>query len=295
MSTVYDGKAGNITTESPLTVTGASNTNPIVITVSGSLPAEFYTSGGLGGTVAAPQVDIAGVVGNTAANGIWPATPTGASTFSIPVAGNGVYVTGGTVQPLYLKSLYNAPSDGDLANEASVDTWIKATGDRCQFLASRLGAYKWGATLAEPIAVDDPTAVAQWTSAAVGSINTDTALIAWPPTPVTGVVAGDLAEVFFRASTSNNWPGLGQVSLRFQVVVPGAGSLFGSTFKVPFSGVNMGATNIPFTIHAWASLGFSGLLAVGPSIRVPATTGTYGLWGDALLSVRIWRPTGMPQ
>jgi hypothetical protein len=137
----YDGRPGQITTESLLTVTGASNTNPIAITVSGSLPAEFFLAG-YGGNPAGPLVDIFGVQGNTAANGLWTATPTGVSTFTIPVAGNGAYTTGGNAQPLYLKSMYTLPVDGDADNSASIATWGQGGADRAQWLATRTGILK---------------------------------------------------------------------------------------------------------------------------------------------------------
>lgn len=43
------------------------------------------------------EVLIAGVLGNTAVNGLWPVTVTGPTTFTIPVAGNANYTGGGTV------------------------------------------------------------------------------------------------------------------------------------------------------------------------------------------------------
>lgn len=69
-------------------IAGATNANPIVITVSED-PHTFNT----GDTVV-----ISGVAGNTAANGTWVVTRLSASTFSIPVSGNGAYTSGGTAQ-----------------------------------------------------------------------------------------------------------------------------------------------------------------------------------------------------
>lgn len=68
------------------TITGATNANPIVITVAGTHG--LYTG---------QTVTISGVTGNTAANGTWTVTKKTAATFSIPVAGNGAYVAGGTI------------------------------------------------------------------------------------------------------------------------------------------------------------------------------------------------------
>lgn len=76
---------------STLLVSGATNANPTVLTV---------TAHGLS---TGDTVNIAGVLGNTAANNpnlvgsTWSITVLDANTFSIPVAGNGGYVSGGLV------------------------------------------------------------------------------------------------------------------------------------------------------------------------------------------------------
>ena len=83
----------------PLTVlvTAASNTSPITITtgvlVNGQVDAQphLMTTG--------ITVTIAGVGGNTAANTTAVITVTGPNTFTIPVAGNGAYTSGGVVTP----------------------------------------------------------------------------------------------------------------------------------------------------------------------------------------------------
>jgi hypothetical protein len=133
MPTNYDGVPGNIAFPTALAITGVTNVNPMVVTVSGSLPADFLSG---------VEVDITGVLGCNAANGQWPATVTGASTFSIPAAGNGAYASGGSVQQLNNTPFYQSPSDGDAAIEASIDSWMRTTGDRTQLLASVTGAYK---------------------------------------------------------------------------------------------------------------------------------------------------------
>lgn len=67
------------------TITNATNANPIVITTSAAH-----------NLVTGDSVTISGVLGNTAANGTNVATVLTATTFSIPVAGNGAYTSGGT-------------------------------------------------------------------------------------------------------------------------------------------------------------------------------------------------------
>jgi hypothetical protein len=78
-------------------VTAASNTNPIIITTgiligNRVLPYPHLFQTGL-------SVTISGVGGNTNANTTAAVTVLSASTFSIPVAGNGSYTSGGIVNP----------------------------------------------------------------------------------------------------------------------------------------------------------------------------------------------------
>lgn len=68
----------------PRFITNATNTNPIVITE--DAPHGYSTSN---------NVFIRGVEGNTAANGAHTITVLSPTTYSIPVAGNGTYITGG--------------------------------------------------------------------------------------------------------------------------------------------------------------------------------------------------------
>jgi hypothetical protein len=70
-----------------VSVTGATNATPIVITTS---TAHNLATG--------TRVAITGVLGNTAANGNWTITSTGANTLSLDTSvGNGAYTSGGTV------------------------------------------------------------------------------------------------------------------------------------------------------------------------------------------------------
>lgn len=66
-------------------ISGATNVNPIVVT----------TTASHGITTGQPVV-ISGVGGNLAANGSFVATYLSATTFSIPIAGNGAYTSGGS-------------------------------------------------------------------------------------------------------------------------------------------------------------------------------------------------------
>jgi hypothetical protein len=320
----YDGRPGQITFEAPLTVTGATNTNPITVTVSGSLPAEFFLVG-YGGASAAPLVDISDVQGNVAANGQFVATPTGASSFTIPVSGvgGGAYAGGGAVQPLYLKSQYTLPSDGDADNSASIASWGQATGDRTQWLASRIGAYKLAQRF---VLVNDSMAATSWNNTANVSVSagtwvpflsgggTLTANVGAPlsaslPYSFDGIVSGDLAHVTLRShgvfgtggSTSY---GIGAgIGLWYAnpapAVVPawpgGYAKIFASSALSPVA--VSASVFAPFYCDGWVrSLG-SGLFNLGIQVWTGPDTGAriYGLGWDAILQVDIWRPTGMPQ
>jgi Ubiquitin-activating enzyme E1 FCCH domain len=78
---VQNGTAAKLQSGS---ITNATNVNPIVITSAGH------------GLVSGSVVTIAGVGGNTNANGTWVVTVIDQNTFSIPATGNSAYTSGGT-------------------------------------------------------------------------------------------------------------------------------------------------------------------------------------------------------
>jgi hypothetical protein len=133
MSTVYQGKAGNITPPAALTITGVVNASPAIITVSGTLPAAFLSG---------VTVDITGTQGATGVNGVWVATVTGASTFTIPNGLiPGVWTSGGSVQPLYLQA-QTIPADGDVRSAASVNVPLESLADEIAYLTTAVGGLK---------------------------------------------------------------------------------------------------------------------------------------------------------
>ena len=324
MPTNYTGKTGSVATEAALAVTNASNTNPITITVSGSLPPEFYQSGGLGGSPAAPLVDISGVLGNLAANGIFVATPTGPSTFTIAVSGTGAYTGGGSVQALYLKQLYTVPSDGDNDNAASITPWAEATGDRTQWLASRTGQFKlarreifqltdatfnavdWAIWPAGGVTIKTPQ---QWTNIP-SSWGTTFGLAVSTPSgsgapvfAIAGVAVGDYVSARLQASF-NTITGETALALYGTVVAPGVVPAWpGGYFHMAGSAmlVNVGggpAVTAPVTSEGvlTGSAVVSGVAWVQPVfISLASTNPALALQGDALMTIDIWRPTGMPQ
>ena len=81
---------GKIGAGTPLTISGATNVSPIVVTTT----THSLSTG--------DKVVIAGVAGNTAANGAWNVTVVTATTFSLDGStGNGAYTSGGTATRLF--------------------------------------------------------------------------------------------------------------------------------------------------------------------------------------------------
>ncbi len=99
------------------TITNATNVNPIVVTTAAAH-----------GMATGDGAKITNVNGNTAANGNWVATVLSATTFSIPVAGNGAYTSGGTL------TKGSAITDATNATPISITSPNHqfVTGDRCR-------------------------------------------------------------------------------------------------------------------------------------------------------------------
>lgn len=96
-------------------VTSATNATPIVITAAAN------------GLQTGDRVSIAGVTGNTNANGTFPVTVIDANTFSIPASGNGAYVSGGTWQQVTETTPSNIVTvSATGATSSVVLTWLPA-------------------------------------------------------------------------------------------------------------------------------------------------------------------------
>lgn len=95
------------------TITGATNATPIVLTIEGAH-----------GLATGRQVIISDVEGNTAANGTWTITNTGATTFSLQGSvGNGIYTSGGFVNHfIYPSQIATAQANVSFPNYYSYST-----------------------------------------------------------------------------------------------------------------------------------------------------------------------------
>lgn len=315
MSTIYDGIPGNVVVQAALNILSSTNANPIQVTVSGSLPADFATG---------VLVHIAGHASNTSANGQWAATVTGASTFTIPVAGVGVGGASGTVQPLNLTPSFADPSDGDNANAASIFGIVQTLGDRTQYLAARTGQYKlaqksiayysnplasvgtpWchiaagGVTAATPAQMTSDGVA--WAQVAGSNFTTlPTTLLVAPVFAMTGITFGDLIQVTLTTTLNLAAAGAGRIALYGSAGTPtivpswpgGYAAVAGASAYGPIAVTAVSVTGV-------STIGFAGVdtFWIQP-VYVPA--GSVGstspsFCGDTVLVVDVLRPTGVPQ
>ena len=84
---VVANASGPVTGAVELLVTGATNANPIVVSTAAPH-----------GLASGQVATVSGVQGNPSANGTWTVTFISANSFSIPVAGDGAYTSGGVVE-----------------------------------------------------------------------------------------------------------------------------------------------------------------------------------------------------
>jgi hypothetical protein len=317
MSANYDGRSAQITLAAALNVTGASNTNPITITVSGALPAPFFTSG-YGGGPAGPLVDISGVQGNTAANGQFVATPTGASTFTVPAAGVGAYTTGGSVQPLNLQSLYTLPSDGDSDNSASIAQWGQATGDRTQFLAgatgfekrvgrivlgqSRLDGSSWASSPAGSLAAATWIAMSMTALGVQGMESGAYAVSSLAgPYAISGILGLDILRVQLQTGFTQATSTAPRITLFYATAQYGAAvPAFGAMSPIPmcsWASGNPGSTvEVTLKLDGWIPHPNTGILYLRPALWTFSGGATsVALINDTVLTVEGYRLTGMPQ
>lgn len=305
MSSQYNGQTANVMFQSQKSVSAATNLTPIQITT--TVPHQL-TTGDL--------VNVAGVAGNTAANGDWPISVVDASNFLlVGSAGNGAYTTGGTVQSLGMGTTYPIPSDGDARNAASVNGAFESLGDRTAVLGASVGAYRllkyWN------VGVDDPTENASWTGGTITlSVST------WAPLyaiftsltdPLLGFLqAGDIIEM--ELSATYEWAESGSsggegVLLGLGIGYFVAGGTPTIPAKIPNSGLVLGDVGSSLGL---VTSGRSALVLRARAV-VPANVQSAGISlmsftrsvnpthfdvdgiGDMSFVGSVWRQTGKPQ
>lgn len=294
MPNPYLGVSTNVAFPTASSITGASNTNPIVVTISGTLPSQMTAVAAAGGSPTFP-VDIQGVQGNTAANGEFQATATGTNTFSIPVAGNGAYTSGGSVTWRFPQS-FNQPSDGDNRNSASVNVPLDALGDRTLAGEVTTGAWRLVKIYTAGTSSDSNTLWAQQTSVT----NSWTLPVVLPGWEVTGVNSGDFVEVSLACTGSSSGSGvsLSLFSILASFQVPGGSTLY-TKFGTSNQGVIPSSSAIfPLNLRGFTTIsstlsGFN--IFFSPGFYAIGAAASFSLQGDYTFTCHVWRPTSVPQ
>lgn len=229
------GTAGAITVPAALTsVSGTGNTvTPIVITVSSTA------------TVATGQVvTIAGVTGNTAANGTFPITVLSGTTFSIPATGNGTYGGSPSITPTGTVAVMagtDSPVFSGTPNDSVYAMVVAQTG----FTAGTAGgavlvSLDAGRTYGPPIAVGTSLTLALQDS----STSNPSGLTLTFQTGKTwvggGVVNGKPVGDYARCSTTEPLPSAAGVAAALQAIVT---YLAGSTTVFPIIQITGTYTN----------------------------------------------------
>lgn len=294
MPSPYLGISSNVAFPSAGTITGVTNTNPMVVTVSGSLPAQM-TAVATAESGSTFPVDVQGVQGCTAANGLWQATVTGANTFTIPAAGNAPYTTGGTVAYQFPQS-YNTPSAGDNRSSASVNVGLDALGDRTLLGFVNTGTYKLAKVITAQASQDSNTSWAQQ----VNVTNTWTLPSVSPAWEVPGVVSGDYIDVALTCTglaAASGGASLALFSLLFTVEAPGIAPTGYEKFGASNQGIIPSATAIyPMQLRSSTVLSGFGNMFFSPGFYAVGGSGTsFSLQGDFTFQAYVWRPTGVPQ
>lgn len=133
MSTTYSGDPSNTSSSTTKNINGATNASPIVVTT--ATAHGFYTG---------DRVRVAGVAGNTAANGDWSIVVTGSTTLQlVGSTGNGAYSAGSdTIECLSLRPALTIPSDGQgPIKAADINPAFQALEDKIQALDERTGPH----------------------------------------------------------------------------------------------------------------------------------------------------------
>lgn len=302
MSTQYAGLPGNETRALTLSVFGASNATPIIV--------QCTTAHGL---QTGERVVIYGVEGNVAANGTFYAEVTDVDKFALydswvsgavanPVAGSGVYTTGGTIAPQGWASTLQLPADGDAIDAASVNTATEGEGDREAWLVERTGAYRLIEVAHFTITVAGPGAytiggagVIAATNGAWGDVAAINALIDAGYGVGVDVVPGDLIKIV--CSGTNEVQSAGSMAFRLgcEIAQYGAAWTGASTGTIDRSAQGMGSATTT-TYYPWSLLG-DVVVAITNGAQLKPRLQHYGiggainyyLRGNLSFTVEVWR------
>jgi hypothetical protein len=303
----YSGLAANIILHAPVSVTGAVGT-PITI-----------TTGTAHGLTTGDTVEVLEVRGNAAANGIWVATVTGGSTFTIPPATSGAYSGSGLVQSLAVGVPAAIPSPGDPGSAASVDTMLKRLSDQTAFLGRGTGGYKlakrnvfyrinslygnssWAAfTVGSAVAGTPAQLTTQagltWFTSGPGTLGTPTAGQG-PDFFMDGIYVGD--QIVVDMASTVNLDTTAMVVLYWALTPEATGAVWPTDYDAMTGAASYqvgGATIGNLSMRGFADVPATGNLRIQPAVfALTSSTQNYTLYGDVYMSVEVWRPTTMPQ
>jgi hypothetical protein len=296
VGTSYNGLGANIAAPASVAVSDASNTTPIEITTS--------TAHGM---LSGDYVDIAGVEGNTAANGVWQVAVLDATHFNLTGSvGNGAFVAAGTPTAQCVTFSGNVglnPANGDALNAS---TWIPGMScpqDRTSFLAKNLGAYKLVGVTPISATLDSNT---QWSLTGPSATGTWTVITS---SPLVGFayVNGDLLDITFTTTVqAQNGIGVTQQNIGLVYASQVPGGALSPYQEVNGSGVMLsnvatgGGPLTPVALAGVVSTTFGGVSALFVQVGIGVyqlgnTAGGVAFYGSRQLTIRQYRPTGWPQ
>ena len=286
MSSQENGIPGNIARPTAKAIVSSTNAAPIKLTVTG----HGLTSGDV--------VDVYEHQTNTQANGRFAITVVDANSFLlVGSTGNGVGGATGHIIGRTMGATFAVPSDGDPRNAASVDVALEALADRTASLGTDV--ISGGYTLVQsgwiPI-LNDGGGQTKWAACTFStSFAILTNVAGNPYWDFTGLNEGDVVDVdlttSYSVASSPVTPALAFGNVQF---VPGGSP--GALAVLGGSAVAATSTSI-VPLSMWAQVPFSvapplygGSMRIGLMGKSSSAVGTLGLYGDAQLRYRVWRP-----
>jgi hypothetical protein len=292
MGSQYNGIPGNISYPGTTAIASSTNATPIVVTTSSvhNLSTGDY-------------VDIEGHQTNTNANGVWPVTVLSTTTFSLTGSVGTAVGSGGTVQPLNMGNTATLPADGDPYAAATYTPGYGAALDRVTRLNVATGSYKI-ANFQTVGLTSDAVGFAPFTAVGVSAgAWTGFGEVGGPfsgyPLSVTGMT-GDILEIScFGTANPTFSAGMTQlrVGIGYTTQVPGGSvSAVSKLVGVPLQCTNTSSPNQPFSMSACLFLGGPLIISAQFAFLYSGSAfGSLAILGDCGMTIKVWRPTGVPQ
>jgi hypothetical protein len=307
MPSQENGNPGTIVTAvraaTPVAILSSTNATPIVVQTSAAH-----------GRQSGDAVHVSGHLVNTNANGEWIVTVVDGTHLALtgitPAVGNGVGGATGHVQALSMGATFAIISDGtDDLDASNLNPPPIALADRTAASALWTGAYKLAAV--QPVRdgawqIDSGGTPAIWAASVVGTGGTWVASNngSWvlPVGVADGLCAGDLVDIEFTGTMAFVWaagnPTIGAKLYVNNVPLGGSSSFFSLPGSAQFSiggQATAGSLYVPITLRGQLVLTDSGLLNVKLYGFSDTNTTTVDFIGDYQMTIKVLRPTAMPQ